>query len=73
MVYTLVLEASAERIKSSSLFSRTRIRGCSSAGRATALQAEGQGFDPPLLHQLFKEDYENTKTSESRSYRFNKA
>ena len=30
----------------------TRYRGCSSAGRATALQAEGQGFDPPLLHQI---------------------
>ena len=28
-----------------------RFRGCSSAGRATALQAEGQRFDPVLLHQ----------------------
>ena len=25
--------------------------GCSSAGRATALQAEGRRFDPVLLHQ----------------------
>jgi hypothetical protein len=32
--------------------SATEIWGCSSAGRATALQAEGQGFDPPLLHQV---------------------
>ena len=27
-------------------------RGCSSAGRASALHAEGQEFDPPHLHQL---------------------
>ena len=27
--------------------------GCSSAGRAPALQAGGQEFDPPHLHQLF--------------------
>ena len=26
-------------------------RGCSSAGRAPALQAGGQEFDPPHLHQ----------------------
>ena len=26
-------------------------RGCSSAGRASALHAEGQEFDPPHLHQ----------------------
>ena len=26
--------------------------GISSAGRATALQAVGQGFDPPMLHQI---------------------
>ena len=25
--------------------------GCSSDGRALALQAKGQGFDPPHLHQ----------------------
>ena len=25
--------------------------GCSSAGRASALHAEGQEFDPPHLHQ----------------------
>ena len=27
-----------------------RIRGCSSVGRAPALQAGGQGFDSPHLH-----------------------
>ena len=27
-------------------------RGCSSAGRAPALQAGGQEFDPPHLHQI---------------------
>lgn len=30
----------------------TYLRGCSSVGRAVALQATGQGFDPPLLHHL---------------------
>ena len=29
----------------------TRTWGCSSAGRAPALQAGGQEFDPPHLHQ----------------------
>ena len=28
--------------------------GCSSAGRAPALQAGGQEFDPPHLHQVGK-------------------
>ena len=28
--------------------------GCSSAGRAPALQAGGQEFDPPHLHQIFR-------------------
>ena len=32
------------------------IWGCSSAGRAPALQAGGQEFDPPHLHQGTKED-----------------
>ena len=27
--------------------------GCSSAGRASALHAEGQEFDPPHLHQTY--------------------
>ena len=31
------------------LYNRTR--GLSSVGRATALQAVGQGFDPPSLHK----------------------
>ena len=36
------------------------IRGCSSAGRAPALQAGGQEFDPPHLHQRASEDEETT-------------
>ena len=35
------------------------IRGCSSAGRAPALQAGGQEFDPPHLHQRASEDERN--------------
>ena len=31
--------------------SRLKIWGCSSAGRAPALHAGGQEFDPPHLHQ----------------------
>ena len=34
----------------------TEIWGCSSAGRAPALQAGGQEFDSPHLHQGTKED-----------------
>ena len=34
----------------------TEIWGCSSAGRAPALQAGGQEFDPPHLHQRASED-----------------
>ena len=34
----------------------TKIWGCSSAGRAPALQAGGQEFDPPHLHQRASED-----------------
>ena len=54
MVYTLVLEASAERIESSSLSRRTTIWGISSAGRAAALQAVGRRFEPCILHQIKK-------------------
>ena len=72
MVYTLVLEASAERIESSSLSRRTTIWGISSAGRAAALQAVGRRFEPCILHQLFKM-YENTQTSESRCLSFDEA
>ena len=36
------------------------IRGCSSAGRAPALQAGGQEFDPPHLHQRASEDEKTT-------------
>lgn len=52
MVYTLVLEASAERIESSSLSRRTIIWGISSVGRAAALQAVGRRFEPCILHQF---------------------
>ena len=33
------------------ILKRVGIWGCSSAGRASALHAEGQEFDPPHLHQ----------------------
>ena len=32
--------------------------GCSSAGRASALHAEGQEFDPPHLHHILFREYE---------------
>ncbi len=51
MVYTLVLEASAERIESSSLSRRTIIWGCSTTGSAPALQADCWEFESLLLHQ----------------------
>ena len=35
---------------------RYLLRGCSSAGRAPALQAGGQGFEPPHLHFSFFEN-----------------
>ena len=35
------------------------IWGCSSAGRAPALQAGGQEFDPPHLHQRVKRNEQN--------------
>ena len=38
--------------------SKTRKRGCSSAGRAPALQAGGHGFEPHHLHQSAKADEE---------------
>ena len=38
----------------------TRTWGCSSAGRAPALQAGGQEFDPPHLHHRASEDEETT-------------
>ncbi len=63
MVYTLVLEASAERIESSSLSRRTTIWGISSAGRAAALQAVGRRFEPCILHQR-----NNMKTPKPRNH-----
>ena len=41
------------------------IRGCSSAGRAPALQAGGQEFDPPHLHQRASEDEETTTVAKN--------
>ena len=59
----LILRGGArKRAKLSSLpWKRSRAdfattRGCSSAGRAPALQAGGQEFDPPHLHQRASED-----------------
>jgi hypothetical protein len=34
------------------LSTRTRMRGCSSAGRALQSHCRGQGFDPPQLHRI---------------------
>ena len=39
---------------------KVEIWGCSSAGRAPALQAGGQEFDPPHLHHRASEDEETT-------------
>ena len=39
---------------------RTLRWGCSSAGRAPALQAGGQGFDSPHLHHKVKHRGETT-------------
>ena len=39
---------------------KVEIWGCSSAGRAPALQAGGQEFDPPHLHHRASEDEEMT-------------
>ena len=38
------------------------MRGCSSAGRAPALQAGGQEFDPPHLHHRASEDGNDDRT-----------
>ena len=40
------------------------IWGCSSAGRAPALQAGGQEFDPPHLHQRASEDENDDRRRE---------
>ena len=40
----------------------TKIWGCSSAGRAPALQAGGQEFDPPHLHHRASEDGNDDRT-----------
>ena len=40
----------------------TKIWGCSSAGRAPALQAGGQEFDPPHLHHRASEDGSDDRT-----------
>ena len=43
-----------------------RKRGCSSAGRAPALHAGGQEFDPPHLHQRVKVDEEDREKAETK-------
>ena len=40
--------------------------GCSSAGRAPALHAGGQEFDPPHLHQRVKVDEEDREKAETK-------
>ena len=49
---------------------KTQARGCSSAGRALALQARGHRFDPGQLHQLSCESIEKMGPTEIRSYFF---
>ncbi len=44
--------AERQRSVSSNLISSAIIRALSSAGRAPALQAGGQEFDPPRVHQI---------------------
>ena len=41
---------------------KVEIWGCSSAGRAPALQAGGQEFDPPHLHHRASEDGSDDRT-----------
>ena len=55
MLYCMYLQTWNMRMKNSEspVF---RTWGCSSAGRAPALQAGGQEFDPPHLHQRASED-----------------
>ena len=49
-----------EKLLSPHSYLLTDLWGCSSAGRAPALQAGGQEFDPPHLHQRASEDEETT-------------
>ena len=46
------IDAAAQRVRDSPAKEATDTWGVSSAGRATALQAVGQGFDPPTLHHF---------------------
>ena len=65
MVYTLVLEASAERIESSSLSRRTIIWGSSTMG--VHLLCKQTVVSSSLIFSTnFREYNENTKTSEPR-------
>lgn len=73
MVYTLVLEASAERIESSSLSRRTTIWGMGLLGVDTCFASRTQIGSNPIFSTKFKVYYENTKTSESRSLSFDEA
>ena len=63
MVYTLVLEASAERIESSSLSRRTTIWADSDNGSTVALQASGGSS---ILPRSTKRKY--MKTRKPRNY-----
>lgn len=49
--------------------SQTKQRGLSSVGRATALQAVGQEFDPPSLHQSSKPTWNSSMSKkETKEY-----
>ena len=50
--HRLITERSPVRVQFSPPDKRIEIRGFSSAGRAPALQAGGQGFDSLNLHQI---------------------
>ena len=71
MVYTLVLEASAERIESSSLSLRTTIWGMGLLGVDTCFASRIQIGSNPIFST--KGIYENTKTQESRCLSFDEA
>ena len=44
----------------------TKVRGCSSVGRAPALQAGGQGFESLHLHQQRKAEWVKSETKPIR-------
>ena len=49
-MFGFIRSAKSERLALFNFEDAEKIWGCSSAGRASALHAEGQEFDPPHLH-----------------------